>query len=102
MSLKPTLRVLCDAQVFRRSLYSGLILTMMQIMAFTFAAFILDFMMDELETQTSQTMVVLSVLVPLVWIVTRSLSLAFNGEVINHVVSVNTLLCTTSPSLTHS
>lgn len=75
-------------------------MTMVQMMAFTFAAFIIDFMMDELKTQTSQTMVVLSVLVPLIWTVARSVSLAFNGELISHAVSVNTFLCTPLPPLT--
>ncbi|XP_050715819.1 uncharacterized protein LOC126998349 [Eriocheir sinensis] len=89
-------------QVFRKSLYSRLMMAMVQVMAFTFAAVMIDFMMDELKTQTSPTIVVLSVLVPLIWTDARSLGLSLNGEVINHAVSVNTLLCTPLPPLTYS
>lgn len=88
--------------MFRKSVYSRMMMAMVQMMAFTFAVFIIDFIMDDLKTQTSPTMVVLSVLVPLIWTVARSLSLAFNGEVINHAVSVNTLLCIPLPPPTYS
>lgn len=62
--------------------------SMVQVMTFTYAFFMIDVMMNELNAQSSQTLVVLSVVVPLLWAFVRSLSLAFNGEAINQAVSI--------------
>lgn len=96
-----TLIVPCGAQVFRRSLHTRLIMFMVQIMAFSYAAFIFDFMMDELIKQTSVTTLTLSVSVPLLWTLVRSLNLAFNGETINNAVSMNACVHVISPQ-THT
>ncbi|KAK8377692.1 hypothetical protein O3P69_013973 [Scylla paramamosain] len=72
-------------QMFQRPLHSRMLQSMVQVMTFTYAFFMMDVMMNELSEQNSKELIVLSVLVPLLWAFVRSLSLAFNGEIINQV-----------------
>ncbi|MPC19320.1 hypothetical protein E2C01_012234 [Portunus trituberculatus] len=83
--LDSMLKTIPGTQMFQKALHGRMLQSMVQVMTFTYALFMIDVMMKELRAQSSEALVVLSVVVPLLWAFLRSISLAFNGEAINHV-----------------